>query len=172
MLLESGWSIPVFWFLSILVSLSILGDYSKSTILLLTHFKSLFVAIYSEKNCFSSVFLQGTTTERKNRIIGKWVECSPMVRETWVQSSYQRLWKWYLIPPCLTLGNIRCVSRVKWRNPGKGVAPSPTPQCSSYWKGSLPVALDYSHQLTFAPSSHLHSVVLRRKAFFSGWIRY
>ena len=48
--------------------------------------------------------------------------------------------KWYLIPPCLTLGNIRYVSRVKWSNPGKGVAPSPAPQCSSYRKGSLLVA--------------------------------
>ena len=43
----------------------------------------------------------------------------------------------YLIPPCLTLGNIRYVSWVNWSNPGKRVAPSPTPQCSSYWKGSL-----------------------------------
>ena len=34
--------------------------------------------------------------------------------------------KWYLIPPCLALSNIRYVSRVKWSNPGKGVAPSPT----------------------------------------------
>ena len=33
--------------------------------------------------------------------------------------------KWYLIPPCLTL------------------------QCSSYWKGSLWVTLDYSHQLYY-----------------------
>ena len=32
---------------------------------------------------------------------------------------------WYLIPPCLTLSNIRYVSRVKWSNPGEGVAPSP-----------------------------------------------
>ena len=40
--------------------------------------------------------------------------------------------KWYLIPPCLTLCNIRYVSRVKWSNPGKGVAPSPAPRCSSY----------------------------------------
>ena len=30
----------------------------------------------------------------------------------------------------------------------KGVAPSPSPRCSSYWKGSLLVALDYCHQLT------------------------
>ena len=43
--------------------------------------------------------------------------------------------------------NIRYVSTVKWSNPGKGVAPSPTPRCSSYWKGSLQVALDYSRQL-------------------------
>ena len=72
------------------------------------------------------------------------------IRETWVQfqvMSYQRLKKVYLIPSCLTLSNIRCVSRVKWSNPGKGVALSPTPRCSSYWKGSLQVALDYSHQL-------------------------
>ncbi len=33
--------------------------------------------------------------------------------------------KWYLIPPCLTLRIIRYGSRVKWSNPGKGVAPSP-----------------------------------------------
>ena len=37
-------------------------------------------------------------------------------RETWVQSqveSYQRLKKWYLMPPCLTLSIIRYGSRVK-----------------------------------------------------------
>ena len=75
-----------------------------------------------------------------------------MIRETWIQSqvkSYQRLYEWYLIPPCLTLSNISCVSRVKWSNPGKGVAPSPTPWCSSYWKGRLLVALNYSRQLYF-----------------------
>ena len=58
-----------------------------------------------------------------------------MVRETWVQFqvvSYQRLLKWYLILPCLTLSNIRYVSRVKWSNPGKAVAPSPISRWSSY----------------------------------------
>ena len=63
-----------------------------------------------------------------------------MARETWVQSqveSYQRLKKWYLMPPCLTLSIIRYRSRVEWSNPGKGVAPSPTPWCSSYRKSSL-----------------------------------
>ena len=49
---------------------------------------------------------------------------------------------------CLTLSNIRYISRVKRSNPEKGVVPSPTPQCSSYWKRSLLVALDYSRQLT------------------------
>ena len=55
--------------------------------------------------------------------------------------------KWYLIPPGFTLSDIRYVSRVKWSDPGKGVAPSHTPWCSSYWKRSLLVALDYGHQL-------------------------
>ena len=52
-----------------------------------------------------------------------------------------------MIPACLTLSNIRYVSRVKWNNPWKGVAPSPTPRCNIYWKGSLLVALDYGRQL-------------------------
>ena len=75
-----------------------------------------------------------------------WVECSPVVRETWVQSqvaSYLRFLKY------LTLSNIRYVSRVKWSNSGKRVAPSPTSWCSSYWKRSLLVALDYGHQVYF-----------------------
>ena len=60
-----------------------------------------------------------------------------MARETWVQSqveSYQRLKKWYLMPPCLTLSIIRYGTRVKWSNPEKGVAPSPTPWCSKLSK--------------------------------------
>ena len=75
-----------------------------------------------------------------------------MARETGVQSqveSYQRLKKWYLMPPCLTLSIIRYGSRVKWSNPGKGVAPFPTPWCSSYRKGSLRLTLDYGRQLYF-----------------------
>ena len=86
-------------------------------------------------------------TKSLGHYITKWLELSYTeisVRqwsgETWVQSqvvSYQRLKKWFLIPPCLTLSNIRYVSRVKWSNPRKGVVPSPTPRCSSYWKGSL-----------------------------------
>ena len=57
--------------------------------------------------------------------------------------SYQRLKKWCLIPPCFILSIIRYGSRVKWSNRGKGVALSPTPQCNSYWKGSLGIALNY-----------------------------
>ena len=69
-----------------------------------------------------------------------------MVREIWFQSQvvlYQRFYKWYLIYPSLTLSNIRLVSRVTWSNPGKGVAPSCTRRCSSYWKGNLLVTFDY-----------------------------
>ena len=60
--------------------------------------------------------------------------------------SYQRLKKWYLMLPCLTLSIIRYGSKVKWSNPGNGVVPSPTAQCSSYWKGSLRIALNYGRQ--------------------------
>ena len=35
--------------------------------------------------------------------------------------------------------------RVKWSNPGKGVASSSTPWCSSYRKGSLWVTHDYRY---------------------------
>ena len=35
----------------------------------------------------------------------------------------------------------------KWGNLGNGVAPSPTPRYSSYWKESLRVTLDYGRQL-------------------------
>ena len=38
-------------------------------------------------------------------------------------------------------------SRVKWSNPGKWIAPSPTSRCSSYWKGSHRVAIKYNRQL-------------------------
>ena len=91
-----------------------------------------------------------THTHTHTHTLAWWVGCSPKVRETWVQSqvtSYQRLLKWYLIPPCLTLSNIRYVSRVKWSNSGKGVAPSLTSRCSSYWKENLLVALNNGRQL-------------------------
>ena len=95
--------------------------------------------------------------------MAQWVECSPMVRETKVHSqveSYQKLNKWYLISPCLTLSIIKCVSRVKWSNPGKGVAPSPTSRCTSYWNGSLPVALDYGRPIYFTLLIYVSSFLL------------
>ena len=51
------------------------------------------------------------------------------------------------MPPCLTLSIIRYGSRIKWVNPKKGVAPSPTPWGSSYQKRSLRDTLDYGRQL-------------------------
>ena len=33
---------------------------------------------------------------------------------------------------------------VYWSNPEKGIVPSSSPQCYSYWKGSLWITLDYS----------------------------
>ena len=64
------------------------------------------------------------------------IRISLIDRETRVQSQVKTQ-KWYLIPPCLTLSIIRYGSGVKWSKPGKGVAHSPTPWCSSYRKGAL-----------------------------------
>ena len=78
------------------------------------------------------------------------VRCSPMARETRVQSQvvpYKRLKNWYLIFPCLPLSIIRYVSRVKWSNSRKGIAHCPTLRCSSYWKGNLCVTFDNRSQL-------------------------
>ena len=64
--------------------------------------------------------------------------------QTGVQSqfvSYQRLKKWYLMPPCLVLSIIRWGSSVKCNNFGNAVAPSPT-LCSSNWKRSHQITLD------------------------------
>ena len=49
--------------------------------------------------------------------------------------------------PCLKPSIIRYGSRVKLVNPGKGVASSPTPWCSSYRKVSFRDILDYGRQL-------------------------
>ena len=45
---------------------------------------------------------------------------------------------------------------MKLSNPGKGVAPSPTPWCSSFWKVSLRVTLDYSRQLYLLFTRQIH----------------
>ena len=77
---------------------------------------------------------------------------SPMLQETRVQSqveSYQWLKKLYWMPLCLALSIIRHGSSLKWSNPGKGEAVSPSPWCSSYWKGSLWVTLDKGRLLYY-----------------------
>ena len=58
--------------------------------------------------------------------------------------------------------------RVKWRNPGKGVAPFPTLWCSSYWKGSLRVTLDYGHQL-YLLLVFKYSYTYNLNAYCRGW---
>ena len=53
------------------------------------------------------------------------------------------------IPPCLILSIIRYISMVKWSNWRKGLTPSPTRRCSSYWKGSFLIGLNNGCQLYF-----------------------
>ena len=78
--------------------------------------------------------------------------------------------KWYLVPPCLTLSIVRYGSRVKWVNPGKGVAPSLTSRCSSYRKGNLWVTLDYGCQLYLhIKIHHRFSLTLCSKTLYPGF---
>ena len=74
-----------------------------------------------------------------------------MVQETDVQSQVviPKTQKWYLMPPCLTLNIIRYKVRVEWSNIWNRIVLSPSPRCSSYWKGSFRVTLDQGHQLYF-----------------------
>ena len=51
--------------------------------------------------------------------------------------------------PSTLVANFTYLWRVKLSNRGKGVGPFPTPQCSSYWKRSLRIALNYNCRLYF-----------------------
>ena len=100
-------------------------------------FMSIF--LFQHKNVYIYIYIY------MNRTLAWWLECSPMAKVQSQVESYQRLKKWYLMPPCLTLSIIRFGSRVKWSNSGKRVAPSLTPWGCSYRKGNLRVTLDYDY---------------------------
>ena len=55
----------------------------------------------------------------------------------------------------------------KWNNPGRGGAPSPTPQCSSYWKGNLRVTLDFGWNSQLQTSRMWHKINFKRST--AGW---
>ena len=89
-----------------------------------------------------------------------------MARETWVQSqveSYQRLKKMVLDASLLDTQRYKVRIKGKVKQSREGVAPSPTPWCSSYRKGSLRVTLDYGRQLTLLEKL---SVVIFSLAWF------
>ena len=65
------------------------------------------------------------------------------------------------------LNTHRYVSRIKWSNPEKGIASSPTPRCSSYWKGSLLVALDFGCQL-YLLTIYIYIYINRKLSFAKG----
>ena len=64
----------------------------------------------------------------------------------WVIPKTQKM---VLDAPLLNTQHYKVRIKGKVGNPGKGVAPSPTPWCSSYWKGSLRVTLNDGRQLYF-----------------------
>ena len=102
--------------------------------------------------------------------LAKWVVFTNG-QEDWSSrlSHNQRL----LMPLCLTLSIICYGLKVKWDNPGKGEVPFPTPQCSSYWKGSLQLALDDGCQLyLFYIRKYIFSNFFLINTFFLLYQRY
>ena len=71
--------------------------------------------------------------------------CLPMAWETGVQSLVKSLSKTQKM--VLDAAFLNTQFYKVWSNPGKGLVPSPTPQCSSSWKGSLQVTLGSGCQL-------------------------
>ena len=55
-----------------------------------------------------------------------------------------------------------------WSNPGKGVVPSLTPWCSSYWKGSLQVTLNYGGQQQLIA----RIILILQKYWFWGYLKW
>ena len=100
----------------------------------------VFILILYKGTCKSFVMIQGISDSFFSEFSESWFPFSshrfydPKDLGSIPGRIIPKTQKWYLIPPCLTLNNIKYVSRVKWSNPGKGVAPSPTPWCSGYWK--------------------------------------
>ena len=101
------------------------------------------------------------------------LECSPIDRETGTQKTGTRCS--LALIPCGSLRIIRYRLRVKWNNPGNGVAPFPTPCCSSYWKGSLRVTLDFGHRISIiknGENSFAYFFVTVLKMSIACWAAY
>ena len=63
------------------------------------------------------------------------------------RSSHTKDSKMILDSALLNTQHYKVKIKVKWNNSSKGVAPSPTSRCNSYWKGDLQDTLDCDHQL-------------------------
>ena len=63
------------------------------------------------------------------------------------------------MPPCLTLSIIRYGWRVKWVNPEKGVAPSPTPSVVAIEKGAFRSFLTTVANFTYLWKSEQETIV-------------
>ena len=59
------------------------------------------------------------------------------------RSCHTKDFKNFTIPPWLTLSNKKVPIKSKVEQFREGVVPSSIPRCSSYWKGSFLVAIDY-----------------------------
>ena len=82
--------------------------------------------------CFNQILMSYTQLYAFIGLMNRVISNDPGERGSIPGRVISKTQKWHLMQPCLTLSIIRYGSRVKWSNPGNGVAPSPTPRCSSY----------------------------------------
>ena len=98
-----------------------------------THFPQFFSSLARSKYLFIFTF----SFVRLIGLVGRAFADSPGDLVSVPGCVIPKTLKWYLIPPYLSLSNIRCVSRVKWSSPRKEVAPFSTLWCSSFEKGAF-----------------------------------
>ena len=117
---------------------------------LLTSWSSYLECLRDQDLDCSCILYNLSYQSKNDTVLAQWVECSPMIRVD-LGSIPGRIipmiFKMVLDTSLLNTQQYKVHMRVKWSNPGKGVVPSPIHCCSSYWKGSLLVALDYGRQL-------------------------
>ena len=92
--------------------------------------------LFNAKSIFIQI-ISSISNNRLIRLVGRVFANGPGDLGSIPGRVIQKLLKWYLIPTCLTLSNIRYVSMVKWSNPGKRVVPSRTLGVVAIEKGAI-----------------------------------
>ena len=148
--IKSSVKISLVWFISLMVYQHLMGylmpRFDSFVNVWLQSLLTFNVSLHLKKKPKTSTFLF-VYLDWPIGLVGKVFTNGPGIWCSIPDKVIPKTQKMVLDTSLLNTQHLRYISRVKWSNPRKGVVPSLTPQCSSYWKGSLQVTLDYSYQL-------------------------